>query len=204
MPSLIDNLGGPEAALGFIIPAVEIFYKKLISDDRISSYFDGMDTDRIKRKQVEFLTYVFGGPAAYTGRDIAEAHKTLIEERGLNEYHFDIVAGHFHDTLVELECANEIVEEADAILHTARPIFEREPSEDDPFDSALAEIERMRKQQDHDIDEMAHSLERVFKNSSEEEREVIRSGLRMRGSGLVEFLDAFQHQADRPDTSSLP
>ncbi|KAI8105801.1 hypothetical protein M9434_000381 [Picochlorum sp. BPE23] len=205
MPSLVDKLGGPVAALGFIIPAVELFYKKLLSDDEVSGYFDGVDTDRIKKKQVEFFTYVFGGPAEYSGKDIAEAHKKLIEERGLNEYHFDIVAGHFHDTLVELECESEMVEEADAILHTARPIFESKRSEDDPFGSALAEIERIRKQQDQDIDEVTHSLERVFEKSSEEDMEIIRSGLRIRGSGIVEYLDEFHHQTkSAADTSPPP
>ncbi|WPT12194.1 Group 1 truncated hemoglobin LI637 [Picochlorum sp. SENEW3] len=194
MPSLIDKIGGPEAAMGVLIPAVELFYKKLLSDDEVSGYFDGVDTEKIKKKQVEFLAYVFGGPAEYTGKDIAEAHKKLIDERGLNEYHFDVVAGHFHDTLVELECPSEIVEEADAILLTSRPIFERKPPEDDPLGRALAEIERIRNEQEHDIDKLTHSLERVFEKSSEEDMEIIRSGLRMRGSGIVEFLDEFRHQ----------
>ena len=200
MPSLIEKIGGPEAAMGVLIPAVELFYQKLLSDDRVAGYFDGVDTERIKKKQVEFLAYVFGGPTEYVGKDIAEAHKSLIDERGLNEHHFDIVAGHFHDTLMELECPVEIVEEADAILLTSRPIFERKPPEkeplEDPLGKALAEIQKIRDQQDHDIDELKQSLEGVFEKTSEEEMDIIRSGLRMRGRGIVEFLDQFQHDAD--------
>lgn len=46
---------------------------------------------------------------------------------GLNETHFDRVAGHFRDCLLELGAPEPLVAEALTILATARPIFERQP-----------------------------------------------------------------------------
>ena len=186
-PTLIDKIGGPEAAMSVLIPAVEIFYTKLLSDERIKHYFEGIDTDRLKTKQVEFLAYVFGGPTRYTGKDIAEAHKHMIEEQGLNETHFDIVAGHFKDTLVEMHCAGEIVDEAMEILATSRPIFER-PRKDDPIEAALEEIHRLREEQERDIERISSSLEKVGLRK-DRQSELLRSGIRMRGYGHVEFVD---------------
>jgi hemoglobin len=178
-PTLIDKIGGPEAAMSVLIPAVEIFYTKLLSDERIKHYFEGIDTDRLKTKQVEFLAYVFGGPTRYTGKDIAEAHKQMIEEQGLNETHFDIVAGHFKDTLVEMHCAGEIVDEAMEILATSRPIFER-PHKDDPIETALEAIQRLREEQERDIESLSLSLEKVGLRK-DRQSELLRSAIRMRG-----------------------
>ena len=81
--SLIQKMGGPEAASGILVPAVELFYAKLLADERISHVFQGVDTEKLKQKQVQFLAYVFGGPGAYVGRDIAEAHADFINNRGM-------------------------------------------------------------------------------------------------------------------------
>ena len=75
-------MGGVEAASGLLIPAVEIFYAKLVSDPLLDKFFAGMDTAVLKRKQVEFLAFVFGGPDDYTGKGVAEAHEHLIREKG--------------------------------------------------------------------------------------------------------------------------
>lgn len=81
-PSLIERMGGIEAASGILVPAVEIFYAKLLADPELMPFFEGVDNQVIMRKQVEFLAYVFGGPAEYTGKGIAEAHEHLIREKG--------------------------------------------------------------------------------------------------------------------------
>jgi hemoglobin len=150
--SLIERMGGAEAASGLLISAVEIFYTKLIADVQLARFFEGKDLTMLKRKQVDFLAYVFGGPTEYSGKGIFEAHEQLIREQGaqtnqakildntphfsiltrfwlqfvgLNETHFDIVATHFQNTLTELGAAQELIDEAMRILGTARPIFVR-------------------------------------------------------------------------------
>jgi truncated hemoglobin YjbI len=81
-PSLIERMGGMEAASGLLVSAVENFYIKLITDPALATFFEGVQMERLKAKQVEFLAYVFGGPQRYSGRDLAEAHEALIRDKG--------------------------------------------------------------------------------------------------------------------------
>ena len=120
-----------------LIPAVEIFYCKLLGDERINHFFAGVDTERLKNKQVEFMAFAFGSPAKYTGKDIAQAHQRLIDEQGLNETHFDIVIDHFVETMKELDVPDEVSKQAVDILMTSRPVFERVPTDADRFKAAL-------------------------------------------------------------------
>jgi len=80
--SLIERMGGAEAASGLLISAVEIFYYKLLADEKLAPFFEGKDMVMLKKKQVDFLAYVFGGPTEYSGKGIFEAHEHLIREQG--------------------------------------------------------------------------------------------------------------------------
>lgn len=40
------------------------------------------------------MTYAFGGPAEYHGKDMWRAHERLVREKGLNDHHFDIIVKH--------------------------------------------------------------------------------------------------------------
>lgn len=102
--SLFAQLGG-EAAVN---AAVDIFYRKVLSDDHISNFFDDVDMERQAAKQKAFLTYAFGGPVQYTGKDMRNAHAHLVV-RGLNESHFNAVAGHLQSTLEELGAPESLI-----------------------------------------------------------------------------------------------
>jgi hemoglobin len=108
--SLYTTLGG-EAAVN---AAVDIFYRKVLSDDSISSFFDDVDMDRQAAKQKAFLTYAFGGPNNYTGKDMREGHAHLVA-RGLNESHFNAVVSHLTSTLQELNVPSELIDQVLAI-----------------------------------------------------------------------------------------
>ena len=73
------------------------------------------------------MTMAFGGPNAYSGRSMVEAHKKLIDEQGLNADHFDMVAGHLVSTLQDLGVAKPLIDEVVAIVGPLRSIFERPP-----------------------------------------------------------------------------
>jgi hemoglobin len=47
------------------------------ADPRIADIFKSQDLVRLKRTLAEQLCYLAGGPCAYTGRDMAAAHKDL-------------------------------------------------------------------------------------------------------------------------------
>jgi len=115
MSSLYERLGG-EAAVD---AAVDIFYRKVLSDDRVSGYFDGVDMEQQINKQKGFLTMVFGGPNNYTGKDMREGHKHLVE-RGLNDSHVDAVVELLGATLQELGVAAEDIQEVADIANSVR------------------------------------------------------------------------------------
>ncbi len=115
MTSLYERLGGEPA----INQAVDIFYRKVLTDERISRYFDDVDMERQAAKQKAFLTMVFGGPNHYTGKDLREGHKHLVE-RGLDDSHVDAVIELLGETLQELGAAAADIEEVAAIANGAR------------------------------------------------------------------------------------
>lgn len=113
--TLYDRLGG-EAAVN---AAVELFYRKVLGDARLSPFFDGVDMDAQQAKQKRFLTMVFGGPNAYTGKGLRAAHAPLVAN-GMKEFHFEAVATHLKDTLVELGVSEDLTGEVMAIAAGAR------------------------------------------------------------------------------------
>jgi hemoglobin len=113
--SLYDQLGG-EAAVN---TTVDVFYRKVLSDDRISRFFDDIDMDLQIAKQKAFLTMIFGGPVAYTGKDMRTGHARLVE-RGLNDSHVDIVIELIGDSLRELGVSEELIAKVAAIAESAR------------------------------------------------------------------------------------
>ena len=103
MSSVYDQIGGAAA----VDAAVDIFYRKVLSDPVISHFFDSVDMDRQIGKQKAFLTMAFGGPNSYTGKDMREAHKHM----HLTEEHFNAVAGHLQGTLEELNVPPALIGE---------------------------------------------------------------------------------------------
>jgi len=113
--SLYENIGG-EAAVN---AAVDIFYRKVLSDDRVSNFFDSVDMEAQAAKQKSFLTMAFGGPNNYSGKDMRDAHAHLVE-KGMNETHFDAIMEHLGATLKELNVPDELIGEAAAIAESTR------------------------------------------------------------------------------------
>ncbi len=113
--SLYDRLGG-EAAVD---AAVDIFYRKVLADDTISRFFDSVDMDGQRAKQKAFLTMAFGGPNAYTGKDLRNAHARLVSQ-GLGDEHFDAVAKHLEATLKQLKVAPALIKEVMTIAGSTR------------------------------------------------------------------------------------
>lgn len=113
--SLYDQLGGAAA----VEAAVDIFYRKVLTDPSISGFFDNVDMDAQRAKQKSFLTMVFGGPNSYTGKDMRNAHAGLVK-RGLNGAHFDAVAGHLQATLEQLGVAQPLIAQVMALAGSTR------------------------------------------------------------------------------------
>jgi len=113
--TLFDRLGGADA----VNTAVDIFYRKVLLDERVNYFFDGIDMEKQIQKQKGFLTMVFGGPNNYTGKDMREGHSHLIE-KGLNDTHVDIIIEHLGGTLKELGAKDEDIAEVAGIANSVR------------------------------------------------------------------------------------
>lgn len=113
--SIFERMGG-EATVD---AAVDVFYRKVLSDASISEYFDSTDMDGLRSKQKSFLTLAFGGPIGYRGRDLRSAHKPLVD-RGLRDEHFNAVAKHLSDTLAEIGVPTDLASEAMAVATSTR------------------------------------------------------------------------------------
>lgn len=112
MSSLFERIGG-EAAVN---AAVDIFYGKVLADDRINSFFENLDMVAQANKQKAFLTVAFGGPNNYTGKDMRTGHAHL----GLTDEHFDAVVENLAATLTELGVSESDIQEVAAIAESTR------------------------------------------------------------------------------------
>ena len=113
--TLFEQLGG-EAAVD---AAVDVFYRKVLSDYRINRFFDGVDMDTQAAKQKAFLTMAFGGPNNYSGKDMRDAHARFVK-MGLDDSHFDAVVENLAETLIELGVSKELIAQVGAIAETTR------------------------------------------------------------------------------------
>jgi len=113
--SLYEELGG-EAAVN---AAVDIFYRRVLSDAYVSSFFEDVDMEKQAGKQKAFLTMVFGGPNNYTGLDMREGHKHLVD-KGLNDSHYEHILAHLRSTLAELGVGNDKIQEVITLADSVR------------------------------------------------------------------------------------
>lgn len=103
--TIYSEIGGREA----VEAVVDDFYDRVLSDDRLEHFFEGMDMDELRSHQVQFISSVAGGPVEYDGSGMREAHDHL----GIDDEAFDAVAGHLEHALRENGVSDDNV---DAIL----------------------------------------------------------------------------------------
>lgn len=96
------EIGGREA----VERVVDDFYDRVLADERLVEYFEGMDMEELRSHQVQFISAVAGGPVDYDGRDMRAAHDHL----DVDEEDFDAVAEYLEDALRDNGVADENVE----------------------------------------------------------------------------------------------
>lgn len=113
--SLYEQLGGQAA----VDAAVDIFYRKVLCDDRISGFFEDADMAKQAAKQKAFLTMAFGGPNNYSGTDMRHGHAHLVK-KGLDDQHVDVVIELLGETLKELGVKDELIAQVAGIANSVR------------------------------------------------------------------------------------
>ena len=109
--SLYDRIGGAPA----VDSAVDGFYARVVADDQLAPYFDGIDLAQLKAHQRMFLTMALGGPARYGGRAMDKAHEGL----HITAEAFGRVVEHLADTLRALRVDPATI---DVILGALAPL----------------------------------------------------------------------------------
>jgi hemoglobin len=112
-PTLFERLGGSVS----IDVAVDQLYDRLLDDPEVAPFFDGVPMGRQRAHQKAFLAMALGGPAAYHGRGLDEAHAAL----AIDDHNVDLVAGHLISVLLGLGVAPELVDEVVAAVDGLRP-----------------------------------------------------------------------------------
>jgi len=115
MATIYEQIGGAPA----VEAAVDVFYRKVLSDDRVARFFDDIDMDVQSAKQKAFLTMVFGGPASYSGQDMRRGHLHLVA-RGMNDQHVDVVLELLGETLTELGVPAPLISQVAAVADSVR------------------------------------------------------------------------------------
>lgn len=110
--SLYERIGGEPA----VEAAVDVFYRKVLMDDRISHHFEDVEMSLQREKQKAFLTFAFGGPRPVSSPNLRAAHARL----KLTESDFDAVMEHLGATLVELSVPAELIAEAATIAASVK------------------------------------------------------------------------------------
>ena len=113
--TLFEQLGGAAA----VDAGVDNFYRRVLSDSRVSHFFEGVDMDAQRAKQKAFLTMAFGGPHNYTGKDMRTGHARLVA-MGLNDSHVDAIIELLGATLKDLGVADELIAKVAAIAESTR------------------------------------------------------------------------------------
>ena len=107
---------------------VEIFYDRLVADEQLAKFFEGISIIRLKTHQKKFLTIAF--TEIPTDLDMVaymiDKHSRLFQELELNETHFDLVAGHLVAALQQLNVPENLIGEVVAIVGPLRAIFANE------------------------------------------------------------------------------
>lgn len=113
--TLFEKIGGKNAVE---LASIKLYYH-ILEDDRIKDFFKDIDIKKQSIKMNAFLTYIFGGPSLYTGRNMRKSHKSVVE-RGLNDSHVDAMLENVHTTLNEMEIEPDLQKQVLAKLEKHR------------------------------------------------------------------------------------
>lgn len=100
--SVYGEIGGREA----VDAVVSDFYDRVLDDDQLVGFFEGMDMAELHAHQVQFISAVAGGPVSYTGAEMRESHAHL----DIDQDDFDAVAEYLAVALRENGVSDENVE----------------------------------------------------------------------------------------------
>lgn len=118
---LLERLGGTET----LDAAIDEFYFRLVCDEELLVFFEGVNLEFLKRHQRNFLNAACTDfpDAEEAAKRIARGHARMFG-MGLSEVHFDMVAQHLTETLLCMGVQEELIDEVVANVAPIRAIFQ--------------------------------------------------------------------------------
>lgn len=113
--TLFDMIGGRLK----INAAVDSFYKKVLADESLRPFFEGIGQDHLRARQSMFVSMLLGGKVVYTGKDLGAAHDHP-RRMGMNESHFEAFLNHFRAALEEVGVQGDRLEQIIKLLDQSR------------------------------------------------------------------------------------
>lgn len=113
--TLFERIGGKDAVTATVVR----LYEKILADETLAPFFEGVDMSALRRSQIAFVTLAFGGFNNYSGKNLRSAHAGLVKQ-GLNDKHFNAVATHLSNAMKELGVNDDLIKEALSIVETTR------------------------------------------------------------------------------------
>jgi len=110
--SLYQQIGGAAA----LTAAVDLFYVKVLADDRVNHFFEEVNMTTQNRRQKAFLAAALGAPVPWTGKDMRAAHANL----DIHEADFNAIAENLQATLTELKLDEKLVTRIMAIVASTK------------------------------------------------------------------------------------
>ncbi|HLB78978.1 MAG TPA: chemotaxis protein CheW [Dongiaceae bacterium] len=109
--SLYEQIGG----LGVIDAVVEVFYRRVLAEDDLKGFFQGVNLDVLQGCQRAFVCKVLGGPADGAENEMRNVQEGLVGP-GMTGARVEAMAGHLAAALQDLEVPTEIADKVLAVL----------------------------------------------------------------------------------------
>lgn len=110
--TIYEQVGGH----GVIKSAVSVFYGRVLEDDALAHWFEGIDISRLRAHQRAFLSAALDGPQLFTGKSLHDAHAGM----EITDDAYTRVIAHLITTLDDLGVAEPLLADVEARLEALR------------------------------------------------------------------------------------
>lgn len=107
-PTLHELVGGADG----VERVVAGLYRRVLADLELAPFFANSDIDALMRHQRELIAEALGGPSAYTGRSLREAHAGL----DITLDHFRSLMSHLGEAMTECGVAPAVIARVSSVL----------------------------------------------------------------------------------------
>lgn len=114
METLLERMGGASA----VIDAIEGLHDRMLGDDTLTPFLEGVDMDVWTAKQYDFLGRMLEA-SEYDGQRLRVSHQRLVDA-GLGDAEFDRTLEHLREALVDAEVPQDCLDEVIAAFESTR------------------------------------------------------------------------------------